>query len=163
LRLQCKLNYVTRSSPLYLFAKMALMVLLTLQLVVGSFVQTARATEAVSGALGSHAGVLIPNGSALASHGLAPAANAAAHADCPMHAGAAHGSPTPTHETGTTGSPGSHDCCHASACQCHCVQTPAALDVLLTNAPARSLVLPLPSSAQFVVPRIDDFLRPPIA
>jgi hypothetical protein len=58
---------------------------------------------------------------------------------------------------------GTHDCCHASACQCHCVYTPAAIALPALANIVTSDSIPSLASAQFVAPRIDEFLRPPIA
>jgi len=55
------------------------------------------------------------------------------------------------------------DCCHASACQCHCVYTPGVIDLPLLSNIATSVAVPSLASAQFVAPHIDEFLRPPIA
>jgi hypothetical protein len=64
---------------------------------------------------------------------------------------------TGTHDEGT------HDCCHANACQCHCVYTPASIGLpALANIATSVAILSL-ANAQFVAPRIDEFLRPPIA
>jgi hypothetical protein len=71
----------------------------------------------------------------------------------------------PDHPAGTDNHApmGSHDCCHASACECHCVYTPAAIALPALANIVTSDSLPLLASAQFVAPRIDEFLRPPIA
>jgi hypothetical protein len=120
-----------------LSAKAALFVLLAFQLIVGLPLQTAQA------ALDR------------------PAVTTTAHADCPMH-DAAHGA-TRTGGGNKHAPTGNHDCCHVSACQCQCVYTPAAFDLPALAANTTSVVLPSLSSAQFVAPRIDEFLRPPIA
>jgi hypothetical protein len=56
-----------------------------------------------------------------------------------------------------------HDCCHASACQCHCVYTPGVVDVPALSNIATSVAVPSLAATQFVAPRVDEFLRPPIA
>src|SRR3954467_14616360 len=70
--------------------------------------------------------------------------DAAAQPDCPKHS-------MP------------HDCCHASACQCHCVYTPGLIDVPMLSNIATSVAVPSLAATQFVAPRVDEFLRPPIA
>jgi hypothetical protein len=71
----------------------------------------------------------------------------------------------PTHPAGTDNHApmGTHDCCHASACQCHCVYTPAAIALPALANIMTSDSIPSFDSAQFGAPRIDEFLRPPIA
>jgi len=56
-----------------------------------------------------------------------------------------------------------HDCCHASACQCHCVYTPGVIDVPVLSNIATSVAVPSLAATQFVAPRVHEFLRPPIA
>lgn len=56
-----------------------------------------------------------------------------------------------------------HDCCHANACQCHCVYTPGAIAVPSLANIATSIAVWFLAATQFVAPRIDEFLRPPIA
>lgn len=56
-----------------------------------------------------------------------------------------------------------HDCCHASACQCHCVYTPGAIALPTLANIAASASVPSLATTQLVAPRIDEFLRPPIA
>jgi hypothetical protein len=131
-----------RSRPAkILFAKAALFVLLAFQLIVGLPLQTAQA--ALDTPVDMHA------------------ATTTAHADCPMHDAADGAAPA---DSGNKHAPtGSHDCCHVSACQCQCLYTPAAFDLSPIADVATSVVLPSLSSAQFVAPRIDEFLRPPIA
>ena len=131
-----------RSRPIkILSAKAALFVLLALQLIIGLPLQTAQA--ALDTPVDMHA------------------ATTAAQADCPMH-DAAHGA-TPS-DGGIKHAPtGNHDCCHVSACQCQCLYTPAAFDLSPLADVATSVLLPSLSSVQFVAPRIDEFLRPPIA
>ena len=55
-----------------------------------------------------------------------------------------------------------HDCCHASACQCHCVYTPGLIDFPALSSIATSVAVPSLAATQFVAPRVDEFLRPPI-
>jgi hypothetical protein len=120
-----------------LFSKAMLLVLLALQLVLGLQVQAARAATSPM-----------------------PSAVAAAGQDCPTHsaAGIEHHAPWGKHTP-----MGAHDCCHASACQCHCVFTPGAIALPALADFATSVAIPSLASAQFVAPRIDEFLRPPIA
>jgi len=129
-----------------LSAKAALFMLLAFQLIVGLPLQTAQA------ALDTHPQT---------THSSTPIAATTAHADCPMH-DAAHDA-TPTSGGNKHAPTGNHDCCHVSACQCQCVYTPAAFDLPPLAAAATSVLLPSLSSAQLVAPRIDEFLRPPIA
>ena len=56
-----------------------------------------------------------------------------------------------------------HDCCHANACQCHCVYTPGAIDLPMLSNIATSVAVPSLAATQFIAPRIDEVLRPPIA
>ena len=123
-----------------LAAKAALFVLLAFQLIVGLPLQTAQA--AVDRPANTQATIQ-------------------AHTDCPMH-DAAHGA-APAGGSNKHAPVGNHDCCHLSACQCQCLSTPAAFNLLPLAHIATSVVLPSFSSAQFVAPRIDEFLRPPIA
>jgi hypothetical protein len=134
-----------------LSAKAALFVLLAFQLIVGLPLQTAQA--AVDG-LG--APMSMPT-----AHTSTAIVTTTAHADCPMH-DSAHGA-TPANGGNKHAPTGNHDCCHVNACQCQCLYTPAAFDLSPLADAATSVVLPSLSSAQFVVPRIDEFLRPPIA
>jgi hypothetical protein len=134
-------------------AKTALFVLLVFQLIVGLPLQTAQA--ALDGP-----GAPTP---VHTSHSSTPiATTTTAHADCPMH-DSAHGNAPASDGNKHAPTGGNHDCCHVGACQCHCVYTPAAVDLPpLTDVAACHAILSL-SSAQFVAPRIDEFLRPPIA
>jgi hypothetical protein len=149
-----------RSRPTkILSAKAALFVLLTFQLIVGLPLQTALAALDTSAMLQAK--------TIAGARSFAPAAMpatpmpAAANADCPLH-DAAHGTAPAT--SGNKHAPtGNHDCCHVSACQCQCVHTPAVFDLPAFADVATSVALPPFSSAQFVAPRIDEFLRPPIA
>jgi hypothetical protein len=145
-----------RSHPTkILSAKAALFVLLAFQLIVGLPSQTAQAALDMPAATRAHTVTATPSPDT--SMPIALAAND----DCPMH-DAAHGAApvggSNKHEPG-----GNHDCCHVSACQCHCVYTPAAFDLPPLADFMSRLALPLLSSAQFVAPRIHEFLRPPIA
>jgi hypothetical protein len=136
-----------------LSAKAALFVLLAFQLIVGLPLQTAQA--AFDRPVDS---VQTPVHTA---HSSTPIATTTAHADCPMHDAAQGATPADGgHKHAPTGN---HDCCHVSACQCQCLYTPAAFDVSPLANFATSVVLPSLSSAQFVAPRVDEFLRPPIA
>jgi hypothetical protein len=56
-----------------------------------------------------------------------------------------------------------HDCCHASACQCQCAYTPGAMTLPALANIATSVAVPSLDATQFVAPRIDELLRPPIA
>jgi hypothetical protein len=159
------LRYVRSHPAKILSAKAALLVLLAFQLVVGLQLQVANAAMAMPAPAGTQMPDAQPHTST--SHSstpiaatTAPTAATTAHADCPMH-DATNGA---THANGGNkqGPPGNHDCCHVNACQCHCVYTPAAFALPLANV-ATSVALPSLSSAQFVAPRIDEFLRPPIA
>ena len=156
-RFRCKLPRVRSRPTQILSAKAALFVLLAFQLIVGLPLQTAQA--------------------ALDSPAHMPAAMQvamqAANADCPMH-DTAHGAtgandsnkqahPGNQAPAGKQAPAGNHDCCHVSACQCQCVYTPAAFDLPPLADLATSVAIPSLSSAQFVAPRIDEFLRPPIA
>jgi len=133
-------------------AKTALFVLVVFQLIVGLPLQTAQAALEVPGAP-------MP---VQTSHSSTPiATTSTAHADCPMH-DSAHGN-APASDGNKHAPTGNHDCCHVSACQCHCVYTPAAADVPRLTDVAASVAIPSLSSSQFVAPRIDEFLRPPIA
>jgi hypothetical protein len=132
-------------------AKAALFVLLAFQLIVGLPLQTAQAALARPDAP-------MP---APTVHSSTPIATTAAHADCPMH-DSAHGA-MPANGGNKHAPTGNHDCCHVNTCQCQCLYTPAAFDLSPLADVATSVVLPPLSSAQFVAPRIDEFLRPPIA
>jgi hypothetical protein len=157
-----------------LSAKAALFVLLAFQLIVGLPLQTAQAAldrpavmhvamHAKTGAqfVAPVAPTRAPIGARMNDGPLNLSATTTAHADCPMH-DAAHGA-TRTDGGNKHAPTGNHDCCHVSACQCQCVYTPAAFDLPALAANTTSVVLPSLSSAQFVAPRIDEFLRPPIA
>jgi hypothetical protein len=144
-----------RSRPAKILStKAALFVLLAFQLIVGLPLQTAQA------ALDSAAPM-----SRETAHSSALNATSIAHADCPMH-DAAHGA-TPANDSNKQAPhqapAGHHVCCHVSACQCQSVYTPAIFDLPPLAYVATSVAIPALSSAQFVAPRIDEFLRPPIA
>jgi hypothetical protein len=141
--------------------RVALIVLLAFQLVIGSLLQATQASAQGSGAAHAAAQVAMH----LDGHANAKVV-AGTGADCPMH----NATRDTTHPAGSSkqdpnnhGPAGSHDCCHANACQCHCVQTPAAVDLQGLNVPSSAVALPSLANAQFVAPRIDEFLRPPIA
>ena len=134
--------------------KAVLLMLLALQLVLGLQLQVAQAAAAP-----------VPMPSVAAT---------AAQLDCPTHSahGANHGlhsaanyaTGTVEHvSTGNHAPMGDHDCCHASACQCHCVYTPVGIDLPALANIETSVSIPSLAGAQFVAPRVDEFLRPPIS
>jgi len=138
-------------------AKAALFVLLAFQLIVGLPLQTAQAALDGFGAPMS-----VPTPHTPTAHTSTAIVSTAAHADCPMH-DSAHAA-TAANGGGDKHAPtGTHDCCHVNACQCQCLYTPAAFDLSPLADAATSVVLPSLAGAQFVAPRIDEFLRPPIA
>jgi len=121
-------------------------VLLALQLVLAFQLQ---AVQAVAASMPAHGAMQLHTDSqAVAAATFDPAAAAADSAtsqpDCPEHS-------TP------------HDCCHANACQCHCVYTPGAIALPALADLAPSAAMTSLATTQFVAPRIDEFLRPPIA
>ena len=131
--------------------------LLALQLVLGLQLQAAQAVASptpMSHVMSAHAADVRAAGDVATAADVAPAAdaalasgdadNASGQPDCPQHS-------TP------------HDCCHASACQCHCVYTPGAIALPSLADIAASVAVPSLATTQFVAPRIDEFLRPPIA
>jgi hypothetical protein len=142
---------LTRHLVKSLSAKAALFVLLAFQLIVGLPLQTAQA--ALDG-LGTPMSVQT-------AHTSTASVTTAAHADCPMH-DSAHAA-TVANGGNKHAPTGTHDCCHVNACQCQCLYTPATFDLSPLADAATSVVLPSLSGAQFVAPRIDEFLRPPIA
>lgn len=177
---QCKLRYVRIRPARILAAKAALFVLLALQLIVGLPLQTAYAatdlpvgtqTPTMAGSRLSPRAGMAPTPALIdvqltgaqmpvpTAHSSTPIATA--HADCPMH-DASHGA-APAKGDNKHAPAGNHDCCHVSACQCQCLYTPSAFDLSPLAHVATSVVLPSLSSAPFVAPHIDDFLRPPIA
>lgn len=132
----------------------ALLVMLALQLVFGLQLQAAQAaalpmTESMhmgSAHTSSHGGYS-SFGATSAAHAHstdASTADSAAAPDCHTHSEP-------------------HDCCHAGACQCHCVYTPGAIALPALVGIAASVAVPSLATTQFVAPRIDEFLRPPIA
>jgi hypothetical protein len=150
-------------------SKTVLLILLALQLVIGLQFQVAQAAS-VRMAMPHEAGATSqPVGA------VSQSAGAGAQVDCPTHSAHHATDPAATYALGTHAAGthsmgtdkhapmGTHDCCHASACQCHCVYTPAAmaLPALANNVTSDSI--PSLASAQFVAPRIHEFLRPPIA
>ena len=115
--------------------------LLALQLVLGLQLQAAQAVASptqTSHMMSAHAADVTADAAA------GDADHASGHTDCPQHS-----------------SP--HDCCHASACQCHCVYTPGTIALPSLADIAASVAVPSLATTQFVAPRIDEFLRPPIA
>jgi hypothetical protein len=150
-------------------------VLLAFQLIVGLPLQAAQAAldgpvgmqaKTISGArlVARAAMAMVPASAPIPAppaHSSTPVAGTTANADCPMH-DAAHGA-TRANDSNKQAPAGNHDCCHVSACQCQCVYTPAAFDLPPLADVATSVAIPSLSSAQFVAPRIDEFLRPPIA
>jgi hypothetical protein len=141
-------------------SKAVLLVLLALQLVVGLQLQAAQA-----------ASMSVPTA--------VVTAGAAAQPDCPSHSAhsAAHNVRTSANLSGVhehnferaplgkhaLGGTGRHDCCQASACQCHCVYTPGSIALPTLANIATSVAIPSLASARVAAPRIDEFLRPPIA
>jgi hypothetical protein len=178
LAFRVKLRFVRSHPTKILSAKAALFVLLAFQLIVGLPLQTAQAALDIPAgatrldmpaATRAHAVTATPSPdpatpsptSATPSPDTATPIAFAANDDCPMH-DAAHGT-APVEGSNKHAPAGNHDCCHVSACQCHCVYTPAAFDLPPLADFMSRLALPSLSSAQFVAPRIDEFLRPPIA
>jgi hypothetical protein len=145
----CKLLSV-RSRPF----KFALLILLVFQLALGLQVQGVHASDMYAGASHAGAGHIGAAGHAGAAAGHVGTGRAVVppHVDCPMHAGTDKQAPM-----------GTHGCCRASACQCHCVNPPAAVELPALANIATSVAVPSLADAQFVAPRIDEFLRPPIA
>jgi hypothetical protein len=121
--------------------KAVLFVLLALQLVLGLQLQAARAVASPM-PMAMH-GIVHHSPATSSSVGEA-VVDQASQPDCPDHS-------TP------------HDCCHASACQCQCVYTPGAIALPALANIATSIAVPSLATTQFVAPRIDEFLRPPIA
>ena len=148
--------------------------LLALQLVLGLQLQVAQAVAApaqASHVMSKHASGA-PAHAEVAAGGMAhkaaaadvaaavPAADVDATADvapAAVHANIAPGQPA-CHQHSTP-----HDCCHASACQCHCVYTPGPIALPALVNTSTSIAVPSLAATQFVAPRIDEFLRPPIA
>ena len=162
LRFRCKLTSVRRR-PIakFRFSKAVVLVLLALQLVIGLQFQVARAAS-VHRTMPPAAGAV------------SQPASDRAQADCPTHSAhdvkhgiystAKHATGMPEHvSTGNHAPMGDHDCCHASACQCHCVYTPVGIDLPALANIETSVSVPSLAGAQFVAPRIDEFLRPPIS
>jgi hypothetical protein len=124
--------------------KAVLFVLLALQLMVGLQLQAALAVTSPM-PMAMHAVVHhSPATSAAVGVAAVDHVHQTSHPDCPEHS-------TP------------HDCCHASACQCQCVYTPGAIALPALANIATSIAVPSLATTQFVAPRIDEFLRPPIA
>jgi len=114
-------------------------VLLALQLVLAFQLQ---AVQAVAASMPAHGAMQLHTDSQTSA--AAAADSATSQPDCPEHS-------TP------------HDCCHANACQCHCVYTPGAIALPALADLAASAAMTSLATTQFVAPRIDEFLRPPIA
>ena len=118
--------------------------LLALQLVLGLQLQAARAVASPM-PMAMHAVVHdSPATSASVREAAIDHVDQASQPDCPEHS-------TP------------HDCCHASACQCQCVYTPGAIALPALANIATSIAVPSLTTTQFVAPRVDEFLRPPIS
>jgi hypothetical protein len=164
LRFRCKLATVRRRLFAKSFSvKAVLLVLLALQLVLGLQLQAAQ---------GATMPMSLKTTSML---------HAAAQPDCPTHSAhdAMHGVRASVDPSGTSehtfehappgkhapmgAHDGTHDCCQASACQCHCVYTPGSIALPALANIATSVAIPSLANAQFVAPCIDEFLRPPIA
>lgn len=141
----CKLTALKRLSqarrrPL----KAVLFVLLALQWVLGLQLQAAGAVESVVTAT-VHGMVHKSRVSFTPIHAVGVTlADRASQPDCPNHS-------TP------------HDCCHANACQCQCLYTPGTIAFPALAQVATSIAVPTLATTQFVAPRVDEFLRPPIA
>ena len=123
--------------------KAVLFVLLALQLVLGLQLQAARTVaspmpSAMHGMVHHSPVTSTSVGAAVVDHD-----DQASLPDCPEHS-------TP------------HDCCHAGACQCQCA-TPGVISLPAFANIATSVAVPSLATTQFVAPRIDEFLRPPIA
>ena len=118
-----------------------LFVLLALQLLLGLQLQAAKAVASPM-PLSMH-GMVHHSASTSVGAAVVDQGDQASHPDCPEHS-------TP------------HDCCHASACQCQCA-TPGAIGLPSLANIAASIAVPSLATTQFVAPRIDEFLRPPIA
>ena len=168
-------------------AKFALFVLLSLQLVFGLQLQAGQpvsALGAMAPAVDTAAAVSVATATATTATATtaAPATVATAQHDCPTHAHARGGVSTagdadagnpalstdalaanPLSAGGHHGPTGGHTCCHAGACQCQCVNPPVAIDLPALADITTSVAIPSLASAQFLGPRIDEFLRPPIA
>jgi len=178
----------TLSSRAVLLVLLALQLVLGLQLQAAqavaspmhaSMLMTTRVDGVLAGVAGASAAPAAGVSSAsLAATGMtsvpASSADAAAQPDCPNHStarGTASGVHSETNSSGHSGHApwgkhapmGTHDCCHASACQCHCVYTPGAISLPALANIATSVAIPSLANTQVVAPRIDEFLRPPIA
>ena len=170
-----------------LSSRAVLLMLLALQLVLGLQLQAAQAVASpmpasmhmatrVDGVL---AGTSVAPAAGVPSASFAAAgmisvpassADAAAQPDCPTHS-TAHRTASGANSSGHNGHApwgkhapmGTHDCCNASACQCHCVYTPGAIALPALANIATSVAIPSIANTQVVAPLIDEFLRPPIA
>ena len=159
-------------------SKAVLLMLLALQLVVGLQLQAAQAATMPMSHTAMRMAMAAPMPIAVATAGAAP------QPDCPTHSahGASHSVRTTANLSGVhehtfehgpfvkhapmsagTHDGGTHDCCQASACQCHCVYTPGSIALPALANIATSVAIPSLASARIVAPRIDEFLRPPIA
>jgi hypothetical protein len=163
-------------------SKAVLLMLLALQLVVGLQLQAAQAATMPMSHTAMRMAMAAPMPIAVVTAGAVP------QPDCPTHS--AHGASRSTaHNVRTsanlsgahehtlehgpvgkhapmgigTHDEGTHDCCQASACQCHCVYTPGSIALPALANIATSVAIPSLASARIVAPRIDEFLRPPIA
>jgi hypothetical protein len=146
-----------------LSSKAVLLVLLALQLVLGLQLQPTQAAEVAQVATSPER--MLRAARADISSVPTSSSDAMPQPHCPTHSGAIQHAPMGGHDSGAIQHipMGGHDCCHASACQCHCVYTPGAivfpaLANIETSVAISSLV-----NTRFVAPRIDEFLRPPIA
>jgi hypothetical protein len=120
-----------------------LLVLLAFQLVVGLQWQVAGAASAQTATATELAHVATSQASA----------NMDEH--CSMHA---HSNGVHKHS-----STGNHNCCHAGACQCQCVGSPAAVNLAALMIMAPAAEIPALLDAPLVPGRVNEFLRPPIA
>jgi hypothetical protein len=55
-----------------------------------------------------------------------------------------------------------HDCCQSLGCQCHCTQSPAAIELPIMSVSPATLRVPL-FDARNPAARTSEFFRPPIA
>lgn len=169
LPLWCKLPRVrSLSSTKRLSWNAVVLTLLSLQLVFGLQLQAARAVAspmpmamhgmareapASSAAVGTAGDAVLLDEALQASQ--APEPTQASQLTQPPHPAVASQPNCPKHSM-------PHDCCHANACQCQCVYTPGAIELPALSSLAASVAVPGLAATQFVAPRIDEFLRPPI-
>ena len=143
LLLWCKLVRVRRFLPAQRLSKSAvLLVLLALQWVFGLQLQAVQAVASPM-PMATHTMAHHAHATALDA-AVVQQSDQASQPDCPKHS-------MP------------HDCCHANACQCQCAYTPGAMTLPALANIATSVAVPSLDATQFVAPRIDEFLRPPIA